>query len=293
MTKSTRIAAWTVGIVVASVVALSLLRHSLLGWATVRFIRSSTGLEVTIERMKVQIARPSVRITGMTIRNPPGFEAGEAIRFREIYAEYDRSSLWSRRPHFRKIAIDMPNLVVVRNEKGELNWNRIGGEISRRKQPQGAVTNTPPVETTPGGGSGAPQPPASPASSPSRPPYEVDEFVVRIGAIEMRDFSSGQPKPQVRRMDLGFDHTVRGVTDFSDAGKEIGGALLVKAAPILLLSALDDLTRKASGDGGDLMKSFEKNAQKLLKKLGADPGVSSNLTEKGAAELQRAMKKLF
>ncbi len=293
MTKSTRIAAWTVGLAVASVVVLALLRHSLLGWATVRFIRSSTGLDVTIERMKVQIARPSVRIMGMTIRNPPGFEAGEAIRFREIYAEYDRRSLWSRRPHFRKIVIDMPNLVVVRNGKGELNWSRIGGEISRRTQPPGAATNAPPVEPGPGGGTGRPQPPTGPGSTPSGPPYEVDEFVVRIGSIEMRDFSSGQPKPQVRRMDLGFDHTVRGVTDFGDAGKEIGGALLVKAAPILLLSALDDLTRKASGDGGDLMKSFEKNAQKLFKKLGADPGASSNLTDKGAAELQRALKKLF
>lgn len=293
MRKSTRIAVWTLGIVAVSVMALALLRHSLLGWATVRFIRSSTGLDVTIERMKVRIVRPSVRIMGMTIQNPPGFEAGEAIRFREIYAEYDRRSLWTRRPHFRKIAIDMPNLVVVRNAKGELNWSRIGGDVSRHTRPSGAATNAPPLEPGPGGGGDRPQPPTSPGAAPSGPPYEVDEFVVRIGSIEMRDFSAGQPQPQVRRMELGFDHTVVGVTDFSAAGKEIGGALLVKAAPILLLSALDDLTRKASGDGGDLMKSFEKSAQKLLKKFGTDPGVSSNLTDKGAAELQRALKKLF
>ena len=291
MMKSTRIALVIVGIAVAAVVALGLLRNTFLGWATVRFIRSSTGLDVAIEDMKVQVARPSVRILGMTIRNPPGFESGEAIRFREIYAEYDRRALWSRRPHFRKIVIDMPKLVVVRNEKGEMNWDRIGGQVARRNPTTGTGTNAPPATDPPGGKTG-PQGPAS-SSGPAAQPYQVDEFIVRIGSVEMRDFKARKAQPDVRRMDLGFEHTVRNVTDFNAAGSEIGGALLVRAGPILLATALDELTRRASSNSGDLVGSLEKGAQGILRSLGSPPGASSNLMNKGAAELQRAMKKLF
>jgi uncharacterized protein involved in outer membrane biogenesis len=288
MKKSTRISLWIAGVVVASMVTLGLLRNSLLGWATVRFIRASTGLEVAMDAIKVQVARPSVRILGMTVRNPPGFEAGEAIRFREIYAEYDRRALWSRRPHFRKIVIDMPNLIVVRNEKGEMNWQRISGEVSRRTQTLEAATNAPPAQEPKGGDIREP----GPESEPAGPAYEIDEFIVRIGTVEMRDFQTGKPQPTVRKMDLGFEYTVRTVTDFNAAGAEIGGALLVKAAPILLMSALDEAARSA-GEGGAGLHGLEKTAQGLIQNLGMDPGVSSNLVEKGAAELQRALKKLF
>lgn len=300
MTRGSRIAVVSVVLVVAAVVALALLRNSLLGWATVRFIRASTGLDLSIESMKVQVARPSVRIHGMTIRNPPGFESGEAIRFREIFIAYDRSALWRREPRFKQIVIDMPQLVMVRNAGGELNWERIGAEVSRRtKNPAGAGGTVP---QQPGESPGMPSDPGTEGPQPGTPggrpatpapAYKVDEFVVRIGAIEMRDFRSGKPDPDVRRMDLGFEHTVRDVTDFNAAGQEIGGMLLIRAAPILLMSAIDELSRASSGDGGALLKNFEKGAQKLLKGIGADTGTATNLAEKGAAELQRALKKLF
>jgi len=288
MTRSTRTGLWIAGITVASLVTVGLLRNSLLGWATVRFIRSSTGLDIAIESLKVQVARPSVRIMGMTIRNPPGFEKGEAIRFREIYAEYDRRALWSRRPRFRRIVIDMPNLVVVRNEKGEMNWERISGEVQKRIQPSTVETNAPPTPPpeAPGGTGTVPK------DAPAGPPYEIEEFVVRIGAVEMRTFETGQPKPNVRRMDLGFEYTVRDVTDFNAAGAEIGGALLVKAAPILMMSALDGVAR-AAGEGTSNLNGLGKEAKSLLKSLNREPGMSSNLVEKGAAELQRALRKLF
>ncbi len=288
MNKSTRISLWIAGLVVVSVVTLGLLRNSLLGWATIRFIRASTGLEVAMDGMKVQVARPSVRILGMTVRNPPGFEVGEAIRFREIYAEYDRRALWSRRPHFRKIVIDMPKLIVVRNEKGEMNWQRLSGNLSRHTQAAGAETNAPSAQEPKGGDAREP----GPVSEPAGPAYEIDEFVVRIGTVEMRDFDVGKPDPTVRAMDLGFEYTVRDVTDFNAAGAEIGGALLVKAAPILLMSALDGVAR-AAGEGGAGLHDIEKDAKSLLKNLSREPGMSSNLVEKGAAELQRALRKLF
>ena len=288
MNRSTRIGLWVAGILVAAMVSLGLLRNTFLGWATVRFIRSSTGLDVAIESMKVQVARPSVRILGMTVRNPPGFESGEAIRFREIYAEYDRRALWSRRPHFRKIVIDMPNLVVVRNAKGEMNWERIGGEVSKRTQTPQTETNAPPATGPRGGGDDKPVP----AAEIDEPPYRIDEFVVGIGSVEMRDFRDGKGAPDTRKMDLGFQYTVRDVTDFNAAGAEIGGALLVKAAPILLMSALDEAAR-AAGKGGAGLRELEKNAKGLIKNLGREAGASSNLVEKGAAELQRALRKLF
>jgi len=288
MNRSTRIGLWVAGIVVAAMVALGLLRNSFLGWATVRFIRSSTGLDASIESMKVQVARPSVRILGMTVRNPPGFESGEAIRFREIYAEYDRRALWSHKPRFRSIVIDMPKLVVVRNEKGEMNWERISGEVSKRTQTAQAETNAPPATGPKGGGDDK----HVPASEIDEPPYRIDEFVVRIGAVEMRDFRGGKTEPVTRKMDLGFEYTVRDVTDFNAAGAEIGGALLVKAAPILLMSALDEAAR-AAGKGADGLHELEKNAKVRIKSLGREAGTSTNLIEKGAEGLQRALRKLF
>jgi len=264
----------------------------------VRSLRDSTGLDIGLDDVRVSLAGPSITLVGLTILNPPGFEAGEALRFKEVHAASTYGALLRGQTRLTRVVLDMPHLIVVRNREGEYNWHRIGQEVQAHAQtskptggPAGSPTYPPP--------SSRPPPPSSPAKPspkpkqgpiPSTPEWSIDELTVRIQSIEVRDFRrSSTPTP--RRMDIAFEHTATNITDIQAVGTEIGGRLMVRAAPLLLASAIEAAAE--SDAGKNLSESLQKGVDRLFRKLDPNPSAATNPNPDRAGSAHRALKSLF
>lgn len=151
MNRWVRLTIWIAVLCVPLVVAVVLGRNALVAAATARLVKGATGLDLRFERVEAHLWRPSLHFRGVTVCNPPGFPAGDAVRIEEFYVEYDRRTLFGGPAHLVEIRLDLPRLVIVRNENGESNFGRLGEimqrrqkEIERRRRPRGPPPVSPP-----------------------------------------------------------------------------------------------------------------------------------------------------
>lgn len=101
------------------------------------------GSEVKFEEMQASLFE-GVTLRGVTIANPPGFE-GNLLTAGRFILRYDLMPLLRRQVHIQKLAVKKPVITLAKNEKGEWNYEKIGG--SSTAAPSG--TSAPAGTTTP------------------------------------------------------------------------------------------------------------------------------------------------
>ncbi len=119
-----RIIRWTIRIVVllAVLIGLALLFRGQIAKAIVeKQIRAQTGMEARIGAVEIGINRPAVKIENLRIYNPPGYGDSRFVDIPEIYVEYDRAGLISRKLRLRLVRFNLAFVNVVENVEGETN----------------------------------------------------------------------------------------------------------------------------------------------------------------------------
>jgi hypothetical protein len=262
------------------------LKNVVLRGVTVRLLAQVTGFDVTMGGMDVGLLNPHVEIKDLRFRNPPDFPAGDALEVRHLLVRYDRRSLFAREIHLPEIALDIPHVQLVRRADGSTNLDGMGGgpeKIGRlelpdfpgqQRHPTEPPGEPPPVER-PGGeaaGPGEPEPAEGSSGGEPRPEREprtvkIDKLSMKLGDVEVKDYSRGGPEPSVLHMQLGVDREFDDVTDLQTVAGMIAAEVMVKSMP-LLVDEVDKLLKEGSEELGIDEKELKGALQDLLKQLG-------------------------
>jgi hypothetical protein len=141
-------------------------------------IRQSTGIDVQVDRLSINLPNGRLCLKGAAIRNPEGFAPQDLASVRNIKVEVDIPSLL-KRPliRVRHVTIEDARVNVVRNEAGEFNIRRL-----QEGRPQPAA----PTGRPPGPSTGIPrEAPESSAGQPEAgPPKPLPEVLIETLACQ-------------------------------------------------------------------------------------------------------------
>lgn len=84
-------------------------------------IRRQTGMDAEIGRVEVGWTEPTFEIRDMKIYNSPVYAGTPFLDFPEIHAEYDRAALLKGELHLTLLRLNLAELDIVRNKKGQIN----------------------------------------------------------------------------------------------------------------------------------------------------------------------------
>jgi hypothetical protein len=109
-------------VAVVLIVALVLLRDTLIqAWVEARF-RAETGLEVRIGRMDFSFFHSRLTMEDVRAYNTAAFGGGPLIILDELHLEYDPRALRSREIHLALLRLDIDELCLAESRDGRTNW---------------------------------------------------------------------------------------------------------------------------------------------------------------------------
>ena len=260
-------------LVVLAIVVLAL-RNMIVRQVARRFLYSSTGFDLEIGDLSVWLLKPVVEIADLKLINPEDFPEPEAFVVRKIRIVYDLRSFLGDEIHLREVEVDIPKAVVIRNEDGDTNVGRLGG--GREPVPAPAPAPPPPEAAGEEAPSGAPREAASPsgegpgaaparaepAAKPATKPFRIDTLRIRIGTVQIYDYSRGGREPAVMTCNMNVDRTFTGVTDPKQIAPGLAAAVLENAGG----QAIMEMGRIFQGNRDDLsavQDQLEEAAEKM------------------------------
>ncbi|MGD0058170.1 MAG: hypothetical protein ABSD58_02010 [Verrucomicrobiia bacterium] len=146
-----------------------------------------TGFPLTVGAVDLQLFSSKVDVHDLKLMNPPEFQEKMFVDMPELYVDYRLLSMFSGAPHVNDMLINIKQLVIVKNNKGESNAQKLKGVVSS------------------GGGS----------SKSSK--YAIDKLRVHIGTVTIKDFS--RAKPYEHSTPLNIDVTYPNITDSTDISR--------------------------------------------------------------------------
>ena len=108
-------------LLIVLVVALVLLKDTLIKSLAERRIRAQTGLEVRIGKFEVSLLTPTVTIENFKLYNTPEFGGSMFIDLPELHLEYDLTPMTSGRLHLKLLRLNLTELNLVENKDGKTN----------------------------------------------------------------------------------------------------------------------------------------------------------------------------
>jgi hypothetical protein len=179
------------GIVVGliALVVIVFFGRNLIARASVEYgAKKITGFPLTIGSVDLEVFSSKVDVHDLKLMNPPEFTEPMFVDMPELYVDYRLHSMISGAPHINDMLINIKQLVIVKNNKGESNAQKLKGVVS-------------------GGGSGG----------GSSTKYALDKLRVHIGTVTIKDFS--RAKPSERSFEINRDITYKNITDSTDISR--------------------------------------------------------------------------
>lgn len=172
---------WIAGILVVLVVVL-FLSLNLIARLSVQYgAKKMTGFPLEIGSISLGLFSSKVDVHDLKLMNPPEFQEKMFVDMPRLYVDYRLGSMLSGAPHINDMLINIKQLVVVKNNKGESNVQKLKGVVSSGK---------------------------------SSSKYYVDTLRVHIGTVTIKDYS--HPKPTERNVNLNVDATYKNISDSTD-----------------------------------------------------------------------------
>ncbi|PIQ89088.1 MAG: hypothetical protein COV72_04655 [Candidatus Omnitrophica bacterium CG11_big_fil_rev_8_21_14_0_20_42_13] len=177
------------------------------------------GAPVKIGGFSLGVFKQSVRIKDFRIYNPKGYPDEAFLDIAQISVDYDLASLLKKKLHLPFIALDLRELVVIKNKEGKLNVDSL--KVAQAKER-------------------APKKEEKPAEMM---PMQIDVLKLNIGQVIFKDFSAGG-EPSIQAFEIGVkDKTYTNITSAQQLaalvmveamkGTTIKGASIYGAASVL------------------------------------------------------------
>ncbi len=177
-----------------------------------------TGFPLEIGSVKLGLFSSKVDVHDLKLMNPREFQEKMFVDMPLLYVDYRLGSMLKGAPHINDMLINIKQLVIVKNNKGETNAKKLKGIVS------------------PSGGSSK--------------KYRVDKLRVHVGTVTIKDFS--RAKPSERDITLNIDATYYNITDATDITRLV--LLTVMNQVRLPDIKMDDLKNNLSNAAGNAVK---------------------------------------
>lgn len=214
-----RIIKWLVVLVVVLAVAGVLARNFIARKAVETGVKQMTGFPLEIGAVDIGLLKSQLEVQNLKLMNPPEFHEKMFVDLPRFFVDYRLGSMLAMSPHINELVINLNEVVVIKNEKGETNAMKLKS-----------------VAAGSGGTQTAPK-------DEKKMPYRVDLVKIHVGTVRYLDYSRG--KPSERKMTLNLDATYKDITETTDITKLVLVTVLSKAG-------IPDL----SGLAGDLGKGL-------------------------------------
>ncbi len=180
-------------IVIASlIIGFVLVRNPLIKTVITTKASQVMGAPVYIDSFSFGIFKQAIRIKGFKLYNPEGFPDEVIFDIPEVSVDYDLSALLKGKLHLPYLAVNLKEMVVIRNKEGKLNVDTLKAATKQEKPTEGEEKTEEPSESM---------------------EMQIDIMKLSIGKVIYRDYSKGD-KPIVVSYDVGIkEKTYKNVTD--------------------------------------------------------------------------------
>ena len=153
-----------------------------------------TGLPLSLGKLDIGLKPSFVDIEALNLKSPSGFHDTSLVEIPKIRVDYELFGLLKGKAHLKNIEFDMKQFTVVKNEKGQLNLDRL-------RALQG--TQEPSAQTLG----------AEPKAPAKAIPVQIDVMRLRIGKVVYVDYSSGSPV--TKEFPINFNQSFQNITDLN------------------------------------------------------------------------------
>lgn len=190
-------------------------KNYLARFALEKGVKAATGLGLQLNKCIVELKETSFDLKGIRLENPAGFSDKYMFEAPEIYVNYAVLPIFKKLIHLEEIRFDIDSLVIVKNEKGQLNLMSLLPEEKNKEQG---------TEKDKDQGS-------SPTSEKKDRLFDlkVDKALLKINKIIYKDYSKGGD-PVVKEFNIGIYETFENVEGTEELVTMIINKVLIKTA---------------------------------------------------------------
>jgi hypothetical protein len=163
-------------LVVVSGVVLYFARNIIARKAVEVAAKELTGFPLEIGSVDIGLFGGTLEVRNMKLSNPPEFHGGTFIILPLVKVDYVTMSFLSKAPHIKELTVNVAEVDLVTNEKGETNYS----VLQKRTSSIGGSGGTP-SGGTPGGGT---------PKEEKKMQYRVDVIKVHVGSVIKRTLGS-------------------------------------------------------------------------------------------------------
>lgn len=92
-------------------------------------IRSQTGMEARIGKVRIGLLNPGVTIENLVLYNSAAFGGSPFVEMPELHVEYDRDALVSHKLHCKLLRFNLARINVVEDKNGRRNFETIQARV--------------------------------------------------------------------------------------------------------------------------------------------------------------------
>jgi len=211
-----------VGVLFLLVVVLFLARNFVAREAVQFGAKKMTGFPLTIGSVDLAVFSGKVDVRDLKLMNPPEFQEQIFVDMPELFVDYRLGSMLTGAPHINDMLINIKQLVVVKNNKGESNAQKLKGVVSSGK---------------------------------SSGKYYVGTLRIHIGTVTIKDFS--RPKPYEHTTPLNIDVTYPNITDSTDISRLVLLTVMTQVRLPDIGISTEDLKKNLSDASGQAGHALE------------------------------------
>ena len=149
-----------------------------------------TSFPLQIGSVNVGLFSGKLEVRNLKLMNPPEFHGGVFVDMPNFMVNYRTFSMLSGTPHINEIVVNVEQVLLVKNEKGESNVNALQAKVS------------PPAKVTP-----------KETEKPKKAKYQVDLVRAHVGTIIKRVYADGRPSDT--KLTLNRDIEIKNLSESS------------------------------------------------------------------------------
>lgn len=204
--------------------------------------KQMTGFPLEIGSVNIGIFSGTLEVKNLKLMNPPEFQGGTFVDLPLLRVDYDTMSFLRRSPHIKELTVNVAEVVIVKNEKGQTNTTVMqekAASVSGGEKQTGGKT------------------PSTEAVAPKEEkamPYRVDLVKVHVGTVIQRTIGR-DGKASDRKLNLNVDATYKDITESTSMSQLVMNTVFSQLGVQMVGDVLKGVGDAGKGLGDSLQKT--------------------------------------